>query len=171
VQVNRQLRAAVREEGARRERVRLYEGIIPGLYLPAQDIWLAAHSLPNRFRNAFGPGDPRGQQGLSPSIQLNLAFDPGESSPRARFMRDSTGRIWLAHTGTLGGRQPGISREGFVAFCGGARSCVLDGTTIDLLLVGTFADPKPLVAAIAKLVHAAHAYRSSLAAGLTIGQG
>lgn len=163
---NRELARMFREHGARRTKVRLHEGAFASHYLEPLDIWLVTHRLPNRYRNALGPGDPAGRRNLWPSIQLNLALAPGSAKPRARFLRDDRGRLWLAHSGTLGGRQPGISREGFVAALGGARRVTIDDTVEELIVLGTFARPAPLLDELARITHTASAYRDALAAGL-----
>lgn len=137
------------------------------LYLPDLDIWLAAHALSNRYRNAFGPGDPVGRRNLWRSIQLNLALAPGSSRPHARFLRDARDRIWIGHTGTLGGRQAGISRAGFLELIGGAQEVVVEGATEQLVVLGTLAQPVALLAQIARITHAASQFRSALAAGLS----
>ena len=129
-------------------------------------MWLVAHRLPNRYRNAFGPGDPVGRRNLWPSIQFNLALAPGSARPRARFLRDEHGQLWLAHTGTLGGRQTGISRDGFLRLLGGAREVTVDGVREALVVLGTFAKATPLIEEIARLTHAASTYRDALSAGL-----
>ena len=166
--VNRQLPALFRAAGARRARVRLQEATVDTLILADHDVWLAAHELPNRYRNAFGVGDPTARRLPWPSIQLNLAFEPGGARPQARFMRDAEGQIWVGHTGTLGGRVPGISREGFLAFLAGARDVLLDDVPATLLLLGTFADPAALLQRIVHLTHAADTYRAAAAAGATL---
>ncbi len=167
--VNRELAAVFRKAGAQRITARLQEGVLPTLYLPAQELWLTAHALENRYRNALGPGDPRG--GLVwPSIQLNLPLEPGSARPQARFLRDRDGRTWIGHSGTLGGRQMGISREGFIRFLGGERRIThvtIDERTERVVLLGTLAKPHALLDGIVELVHAAHAYRSAIAAGLS----
>lgn len=148
--------------------IRLHEvGAIAARYCEPVDIWFASHELPNRYRNAFGPGEPVGRRNLWPSIQLNLALEPGSSKPRARFMRDSDGRIWVAHSGTLGGRQTGISREGFLRLVGGAKRVTIDDVGEDLVVLGTIARPRPLLEEIARVTHAASQFREALAAGLT----
>ncbi|MGE0868349.1 MAG: hypothetical protein AB7P03_07300 [Kofleriaceae bacterium] len=152
--------------GARRATVRLHEGRFESFYLAPQDIWLVAHRLPNRFRNAFGPGDPVGRRNLWPSIQFNLAITPGSARPRARFLRDDGDRVWLAHSGTLGGRQTGLSRRGFLHVLGGAREVTVDGSAEQLVLLGTFARPTLLLEQLAAITHAAAEYRAALAAGL-----
>jgi hypothetical protein len=166
--VNRALVALVRAAGAKRITARLQEGVLPTWHLPAHELWLTPHRLENRYRNALGPGDPRGRL-VWPSIQLNLALSPGSARPQARFLRDDRGRAWVAHTGTLGGRQAGISRDGFVAFLGPKRVREISvGDRVERLVVlGTFDEPAALLDAIAELVHAAHAYRSAIAAGLS----
>jgi hypothetical protein len=163
---NRQLVRSFREHGARRAMIRLHEGRFASYYLEPLDVWLVAHRLSNRYRNAFGPGDPVGQRNLWPSIQFNLALAPGAARPRARFLRDERGRIWLAHSGTLGGRQTGISRAGFLRVIGGAREVEIDGAREQLAVLGTFARPWPLLEELARFAHAASAYRGALAAGL-----
>ena len=163
---NRELVRMFRECGARRAKVRLHEGAFDSHYLEPLDVWLVAHRLPNRFRNAFGPGDPVGQRNLWPSIQLNLALAPGSAKPRARFMRDERGRVWLAQSGKLGGRQTGISRAGFLTALGGAQRVTIDDVVEELVVLGTFARPQPLLDELARITHAASAYRGALAAGL-----
>ena len=163
---NRQLVAVFREHGARRAKVRLHEGHFDSHYLEPLELWLVAHRLSNRYRNAFGPGDPVGRSNLWPSIQFNLALAPGSAKPRARFLRDDRDRVWLAHSGTLGGRQTGISREGFLRAIGGAQRVTVDGATEELVVLGTFARPRHLLEELARITHAASAYRGALAAGL-----
>lgn len=163
---NRALVRMFRDHGAARAKVRLHEGSFASYFLAPLDIWLVAHRLPNRFRNALGPGDPVGRTNLWPSIQLNLALAPGSAKPRARFVRDERGHVWLGHTGTLGGRQPGISREGFLEVLGGGRRVMIDDTVEELVVLGTFARPTPLLEELARITHAASQYRGALAAGL-----
>jgi hypothetical protein len=151
----------------RRVAIRLHEvGAIHARYVEPLDIWLAAHELPNRYRNAFGPGDPSGRRNLWPSIQLNLALEPGSAKPRARFVRDRAGQIWVAHSGTLGGRQTGISRDGFLRLVGGAKRVMIDDVAENLVVLGTFAKPKPLLEEIARITHAASQFREALACGM-----
>lgn len=167
---NRQLAELFRAAGARRTRARLQEGPMPALLLPSHELWLVQHRLPNRYRNAFGPGDPAGRGLIWPSVQLNLALRPGGARPHARFMRGRDGALWVAHSGTLGGRQIGISRTGFLRFLAKTKLTVdaaIDGRAERLVLLGSFARPEPLLDAIAQLVHGAAVYRDSLAAGLT----
>ncbi|MEO8706921.1 MAG: hypothetical protein ABI867_43240 [Kofleriaceae bacterium] len=163
---NRELVRMFRAHGARRAKVRLHEGSFASYYLEPYDIWLVAHRLPNRFRNALGPGDPLVRRSLWPSIQLNLAVAPGSAKPRARFVRDDRDRIWLAHSGSLGGRQTGISREGFLRALGGGRRVTIDGAVEELVVLGSFAQPAPLLEQLTRITHAASAYRAGLAAGL-----
>ena len=153
---------AFRDAGARRITARLQEGELPTLLLPSHALWLTAHALPNRYRNALGPGDPRG--GLVwPSVQLNLPLAPGSARPHARFLRDRHGAYWIAHSGALGGRQKGISRSGFVAFFGRPLQHVtVEDTIEELVVLGTLARPAALLDEIAELAHAAFAYRYSL---------
>ena len=164
---NRELARVFRTHG-QRVRIRLHEvGAIDAHYVEPVDVWLAAHELPNRYRNAFGPGNPAGVRNLWPSIQLNLALEPGSSKPRARFMRDAAGCGWVAHSGTLGGRQTGISRDGFLRLVGGARRVMIDDKAEELVVLGTIAQPQALLEEIARITHAASQFREALAAGLT----
>jgi hypothetical protein len=166
---SRELGALFRAAGARRSRARLQDGPMPVLVLPSHELWLIQHRLPNRHRNALGPGDPTGQGLVWPSVQLNLPLRPGGARPQARFVRDAGGALWVAHTGTLGGRQVGISRDGFLRFLeptGLVTDLRIDDRDERLVLLGTFARAAPLLDAVARLVHGAYAFRSSLAAGL-----
>lgn len=163
---NRELIALVRAD-ARRFVIKHDVGRFATYFLPKLDLWFLAHSLENRYRNAFGVGDPRGRRGLWPSVQLNLAHRPGGARPTARFARDDKGALWIAHTGQLGGRQHGISRVGFLAFVGKARDVAIDGRTEPAILLGSPSRPAKLLAAITELAHAADAYRGAVEAGLT----
>ena len=163
---SRELVRIFREQGARRSKIRLHEGHFDSHYLEPLDVWLVAHRLPNRYRNAFGPGDPVGRRNLWPSIQFNLAVAPGAANPRARFLRDGRGRMWLAHSGTLGGRQAGISCEGFLRVIGGAQRVFVDDESAELVMLGAFDRPRQLLEELARMTHAASAYRDALGAGL-----
>jgi hypothetical protein len=163
--VCRRLVALVRDAGARRARVRMHGGELPTLYLRDEDVWLAYHGLPNRYRNAFGVGDPTTVRSPWPSVQLNLALAPGSARPHAIFVRDARDRIWIAHSGQLGGRLPGISRDGFLRFLGGAQDVRIDGALRTLVVLGTFASPRALLGQIARLTHSAAAFRGAIAAG------
>ncbi len=164
---NRELVRLFRTQRAKRLTVRFREGSIPTLYLPDHAIWLAAHTLENRYRNAFGVGDPKGRSNIWPSVQLNLALEPGSSRPHARFLRDAKGAVWVGHCGTLGGRVAGIRRDDFVRYMGGAREVTIDDEPEQLLLLGTFAKPQALLAEIVRLTHAASTYRGAAAVGLS----
>lgn len=168
-EANREMVACVRGARPRATKVRLHEGRFVSYYVEPLDIWFVAHGLPNRYRNAFGPGDPTAVRGsLWPSIQFNLARAPGSASPRARFLRDDRGRLWLAHTGTLGGRQAGISRDGFLQLLGGTTTVLVDDVASELVVLGTTERPRLLLEEIARLTHAAAEYRGALSAGLTL---
>jgi hypothetical protein len=165
---NRALATLLRRAGARPARARVQEGLMRALVLPSHDLWLVQHALANRYRNAFGPGDPTGRGLVWPSVQLNVPLRPGGARPQARFVRGPDGALWVAHTGTLGGRQAGISRSGFIAFLAAAvqdTAVTIDERVESVLLLGTFARPTALLDAIADLVHGAFAYRNTLAAG------
>ena len=163
---NKALIAAVRAD-AKRYLIKHDVGRFPTFYLPKLDLWFLAHSLENRYRNAFGVGDPRDRRGLWPSVQLNLAHRPGGARPTARFARDAKGELWIAHTGQLGGRVHGISRAGFLSFVGTSRDLSIDGRTEPAILLGTPSKPSVLLGAITQLAHAADAYRGAVEAGLT----
>ncbi len=165
---NRELVRLFRAQPTKRLKLRFREGVIPTLYLPDHGIWLAAHTLANRYRNALGPGDPTGRSNVWPSVQLNLALEPGSSRPHARFLRDANDQLWIGHSGQLGGRVAGIRRDDFLRYVGGARDVAIDGEPEQLLLLGTFAKPSELLAQIAKLTHAASTYRGAAAVGLSI---
>ncbi len=163
--VNRELARLFRDHGARRAMIRLHEGPVESLYLEPLDIWLAAHKLPNRYRNA------------SVRVTRSVAMPCGRASSstwrsrqevrgRELFVRDASDQIWLAHTGMLGGRQTGISRSGFLQVLGGARQVTIDDVPEELVVLGTYTEPTLLLEQIARITYAASQYRDALAAGL-----
>jgi hypothetical protein len=66
----------------------------------------------------------------------------------------------------LGGRQTGISREGFLRVLGGTKRVMIDDGAEDLVVLGTFAKPKLLLEEIARITHAASQFREALACGM-----
>ena len=79
------------------------------LWLADLDLWVATSELPNRFRNAFGTGRPSGGS-FSYIVHISSPKEGPNSHVSGLFVRDSEGRVFLAHDGRTGGGRKSIGR-------------------------------------------------------------
>jgi hypothetical protein len=88
---------------------------------------------------------------------VRLFRDHGARRAKVRLHEGSFDSYYLA---------PLDSREGFLRVLGGARRVTIEGIAEELVVLGTFARPRPLLEALARITHTASQYRDALAAGL-----
>ncbi len=69
-----------------------------------------------RFWNCFGLADPRNNERLRITVEINPPHEWNDNRTAAVFLRDRQGRYYVAHSGRLGGSQPGLSQEEFREF-------------------------------------------------------
>lgn len=128
-------------------------------FLSAHDIWVTSEQRHNRNWNVFGVGYPFGPYAVTPSIQINLAFGPGDPSLIGVFGVDDQGRRWVGHTGRLGGGKTGVTIAAFVAYYPRSETVQIDGTQREVIVLGCIEEPDALVAAIADIAKAARSFR------------
>ncbi len=69
-----------------------------------------------RFWNCFGTADPRREPMLSITVEINPPHQGENRNIGGVFLRNDGGRLFLGHTGKVGGDRPGVSQESFLTF-------------------------------------------------------
>ena len=85
-------------------------------WLPDQGFWVAFNHDPksNREWSAFGTMDPSNSKVLSITCEVNIPFQGVNRQIAGVFVRDTdSGKIFIAHSGKIGGGQKGIGKKLF----------------------------------------------------------
>lgn len=71
-----------------------------------------------RYWNAFGYCDPKQPDSttLVITVEINIELENTSNQLAGYFARDESGRIWLMHSGRVGGGRAGISKEAFLGW-------------------------------------------------------
>src|SRR5437867_1488924 len=89
---------------------------------PQERIW--AHynpsSIPNRYWCCYGVEDPSGRELLEITAEINPPREGVDRRIRGAFVRDLNGRVYLVHSGGVGGGRKGIGKGAFAKFYRGA---------------------------------------------------
>ena len=98
---------------------------VPVYWHCSAGIWGVFESKPprakrrgNRFWNCFGIADPKKNEKLRITVEINPPHEWKNNLTAAVFLRDEQGCYYVGHSGRLGGSQPGLSQEGFKEFSG-----------------------------------------------------
>lgn len=104
--------------------------------------------------------------GVQISIEINTPFEGRNDSIAGFFAKDTdTGRVYLFHSGRIGGGKKGVNRESFLAWCGLSPQTIIDsnGDSREAVLVMPIEGKgatRPLIAYIAKVIGFKNAVRS-----------
>ncbi len=81
-----------------------------------QKLWvfLEPERLENRFWCAFGIDDPTSNAMVSITCEINPPYSGINRQCAGLFIADSTGSIYLAHSGKIGGGRKGIGKTAFM---------------------------------------------------------
>lgn len=79
------------------------------------DIWMSFQSVEKRYWNAFGVGNIFESGSSSIVVEINSPFEGINRHIGGVFIKDNTGRLYLAHRGGVGGGRPGIGKAAFLA--------------------------------------------------------
>jgi hypothetical protein len=115
-----------------------------------------------RYWFCFGVDDPHTFDSLNITCEINIPCQGSDRRGAGALVKDEMGRVYLTHSGKVGGGRPGIGKEAFLAFYHGAqRRKVLwpDGERTEVIVVARVADPH-LAAGIARFVHQVAAFKS-----------
>lgn len=106
---------------------------------------LAMWSVFDRTRNGkrflcfFGFKDPTRIKHLTIVCEVNMPCRSFDRRTAGVFARDSAGRLYLAHTGKVGGGRPGVGKTSFVAALGGEQMEPVtwpDGKETEVFIIG-----------------------------------
>jgi hypothetical protein len=99
-------------------------GALTAYWLPSNRIWAVLEPSPpnnkkvprHRFWNCFGLDDPARRSMLSITVELNPPHEGENRRVAGLFARDEANRIYVAHTGKVGGGRLGIGQKSFREF-------------------------------------------------------
>jgi len=109
----------------------------------------------NKYWCCFGTVDPEGQTMLSITVETNSPYEGVNRRIGGVFVRDDEGRVYIAHSGKVGGGRPGIGKKAFWDFYGGEQVETVkwpDGQKSQMIVIGRI-DREHLSAHIARFVH------------------
>jgi hypothetical protein len=136
---------------------------------PGEQIWaiLDADFAGNRYWCAFGTQDPTLASGLTLVCEINPPVEGVNRRCAGLFVRDADGRIYLTHSGRVGGGRKGIGKQRFRAFLsdGDVRWVRWpDGAESDVIVVGQVGE-EDLPTRVARFVHAVEQFKQSAVQG------
>ena len=123
----------------------------------------------NRYWCCFGPDDPNGQELLSITCEINFPFDGVNRRVGGVFLKDDDGRVFIGHSGKIGGGHEGVGKERFLKYLDDpTRTQVAwpDGTTTEMLVLGVL-DTPGFVRGVATFVSEVAAFKRGVRDGTT----
>lgn len=131
------------------------------VYVAGLDLWFACKLIADRrWWNGFGFGNPQEAQQLSVVAEVNPSLDGSRQSAGA-FLRDDGGKIWLAHSGRVGGGKKGVGKAAFLeAFTGSVQS--VEGH--DYVVIGRL-DADDFLESLAAFVRTVQRFKASVGGG------
>jgi len=108
---------------------------------PARGMWMHYDDqhIPNRHWCCYGVTNPKSAQQLDITVEINPPRSGYDRRIHGAFLQDGRSRVYLAHSGRVGGGRPGIGKSAFLEFSRGLqREQVLwpDGHTSEMFIVG-----------------------------------
>jgi hypothetical protein len=130
---------------------------------PAEGFWavLEPDREVGRYWCALGTEDPIPSRMVGLVCEINSPFEGANRRVAGLFARDSSGTVYLAHSGRVGGGRRGIGKEAFRAFFtdGEVREVQWpSGTVTETLVVGRLDDDR-LPASIARFVRTVEQFK------------
>ena len=88
-------------------------GRSPCLWFEKYHVWSASWHSGDYYLNSFGIQSPMEQSHLSVALQINPAYEGAPGKTAGGFAVDKNNRIYLIHTGKIGGGKKGIGPKAF----------------------------------------------------------
>jgi len=79
------------------------------------DLWSAFLPTEKRHWAAFGLGNPFDGDGKSIVVEINSQYEGINRRVGGVFLRNSKGKLFVAHRGSVGGGRPGVGQKAFMA--------------------------------------------------------
>ena len=125
----------------------------------------------NRYWCCYGTESPEGHSMLSVAVETNPPYEGVNRRTGGVFVRDDGGRVYIAHSGKVGGGRPGIGKKAFWKFYGGDQVESVqwpDGRETQVIAISAI-DSEHLQARMARFVREVARFKAAAANG-TIGK-
>jgi len=122
----------------------------------------------NRYWCAFGVEDPSAASNLDITCEINPPKKGINRRLAGQFVRDSEGKVYITHSGKLGGGRKGIGKNAFRQFFKGDQFVSLnwqDGKESETFIIGKL-DDFELPKLIAHFVHEAKRFKEQVTNGI-----
>jgi len=130
--------------------------------------WLLNRTVAgNRWWCCYGIENPEHQDMLSITVETNSPFEGVNRRIGGLFVKDEAGRVYIAHSGKVGGGRPGIGKEAFWESYGGEQVETVewpDGRESRTIVISPV-DSERLPAHIARFVHEVARFKNAAASG------
>lgn len=138
---------------------------------PGERLWcvLEPEHAGNRYWCCFGPDDPRTVKDLGISCEINFAYEGVNRRVAGAFVKDDDGRVYVAHSGKVGGGRKGVGKKAFLDYSiPQVRETVAwpDGQRTEMLIIGML-DSAGLVGSVATFVSEVAAFKHAVRSGAT----
>jgi len=103
-------------------------------YIQPLNFWVGLDDCRNRYWNALGIGNPF-RDDHSIVAEINPPKEGINRRISGAFVKDSEGRLYMAHRGRVGGGRKGIGKKAFMAWYKGTIEWVEDGDRANEMIV------------------------------------
>lgn len=124
----------------------------------------------NRYWCCFGTVDPKDQTMLSITVEINSPYKGVNRRIGGVFVRDDDGRVYIAHSGKVGGGRPGIGKKAFWKFYVGENIETVewpDDRTSQAVVIGRV-DGEHLPAHVAQFVREVDRFKAAATGKKTV---
>ncbi len=146
--------------GYNREKVYWHEGL--GFW------WLLNRTVAgNRWCCCYGTENPEHRDMLSITVETNSPFEGVNRRIGGLFVKDDAGRVYITHSGKVGGGRSGIGKEAFWESYGGEQVETVqwpDGRKSRTIVISPV-DSERLPGHIARFVHEVARFKAAAASG------
>jgi len=122
----------------------------------------------NRYWCCYGIENPEHLNMLSITVETNSPFEGVNRRIGGVIVRDDKGRVYIAHSGKVGGGRPGIGKEAFWEFCSGGEQVETvrwpDGRESQVIVIAPV-DSQHLAMHVARFVHEVARFKAAIASG------
>lgn len=130
--------------------------------------WLLNETVAsNRWWCCYGIENPERRDMLSITVETNSPFEGVNRRIGGLFVKDQAGRVYIAHSGKVGGGRPGIGKEAFWESYGGEQVETVrwpDGRKSRTIVISPV-DSERLPAHIARFVHEVARFKAAATSG------
>lgn len=149
----------LKKGGKRLKRTVGYPGGHEERYLywhPKEQFWTSSEKGRNRYWCMFGVADPTTQHYLNITCEINSPLKEINRRCAGVYVKDEYGKIYLAHTGKIGGGRENIGKSLFINKYRGkdkwAPVLWSDGSSMEVVIIGCITSSR-LIQQVAQFVH------------------